>query len=483
MSAVIPRPVPTRESGLDSIVPHARLLSVSQVIRRLFRMAILFLAARMLGVESFGSYAVLLTIVEMVAIISGYGYMDFLTREVAQHPETAWPLGKKVTGLRLAYIVPSIGLALLVLFVLRFPSSLILNAALLAVTLIPRAAGESAQGLLKGLRRFGALAWIESAQGSMVLTTAPVLILQGLGIKGVIVAEIVGAITGTIISVWTVAPGLNRRASDHRNFRELLRSTLAFNIYPFIATVYDRADVVLLSYLAGNFATGIYSLPYRAFATLSVIPYGVMGALLPVFSASKIEHAARETCAGAMKFLFLMALLVVLLALTFASPVVLFFLGQSYAESILTIKILVWASIPAFLNYALNTLLLAAHKEKVFLWTVTICTVFNITANLLLIPRFSFVAAAVVTVLTEILLLFQNFYLIRKFMGAGVFPKDGLKITSVFAAVLAGSWGLQRAVPQLWVGSLTCAVFAIFAVKEGSGLHYFRPVAGQQGTG
>jgi O-antigen/teichoic acid export membrane protein len=445
-------------------------------------MAILFLSARMLGVESFGTYALLLTVVEMIAIISGYGYVDFLTREVAQHPDSAWPLGRKVTGLRLAYIVPSIGVALLVLFALRFPRSLILNVALLALTLLPRALGESAQGLLKGLRCFAPLPWIEFVQGAIVLAAAGLFILQGLGTRGVIGAEILGATVGAIVSVWSIAGRLDFQVSDAQTFGSLLRSTFAFNAYPFITNIYDRVDVVLLSKLAGNVATGIYSLPYRAFATLQIIPYGLMGALLPAFSASKIGHDARETCANAMKFLYLTALLVVLLALTFASPVVLFFLGRSYADSILTIKILVWAGIPAFLNYALNTFLLAAHKEKVFLWTATVCTVFNITVNLLLIPRFSFIAAAVVTVLTEILLLAQNFYLIRKFMGAGVFPKDGLKITAVFAAVLVGSWGLQRGVPKLWASSLACAVFALFAVKESPGLHHFRAFAGQQGT-
>jgi O-antigen/teichoic acid export membrane protein len=445
-------------------------------------MAILFLSARMLGVESFGTYALLLTVVEMIAIISGYGYVDFLTREVAQHPDSAWPLGRKVTGLRLAYIVPSIGVALLVLFALRFPRSLILNVALLALTLLPRALGESAQGLLKGLRRFAPLPWIEFMQGAIVLAAAGLFIMQGLGTRGVIAAEILGATAGAIVSVWSIAGRLDFQGPDARTLGSVLRSTFAFNVYPFITNIYDRVDVVLLSKLAGNVATGIYSLPYRAFATLQIISCGLMGALLPVFSTCKIERDARETCAGAMKFLYLTALLVVLLALTFASPVVLFFLGRSYADSILTIKILVWAGIPAFLNYALNTLLLSAHKEKVFVWTATVCTVFNITANLLLIPRFSFIAAAVVTVLTEILLLAQNFYLIRKFMGAGVFPKGGLKITTVFAAVMVGFWGLQRAVPQLWAGSLACAVFALFVVKEGPGFPYFRAFAGQQGT-
>lgn len=480
MSSAIPATELKVQPALGEVAPHIRDLSVSQVVRRVFRMSILFLAARLLGVEGFGVYVLLLTIVEMVALISGYGYIDFLTREVASRPESAWPLGKGVTQLRLAYIVPSVGLALLGLAVLRFPSSLILSAALLSLTLLPRAAGESAQGLLKGLRRFGPLSWIEFVQGAIVLAAAPAFILKGLGIRGIIAAEILGALGGAVISVWSIAGRVNFRSSDTRSLRALARSTSAFNVYPFIANIYDRVDVVLLSKLAGNFATGIYSLPYRAFATLAIIPYGVMGALLPVFSSSEVDQDARETCSAVMKLLYLSALLIVLATLAFAGPVVLFFLGRSYADSIITVKILVWAGVPAFLNFALNTLLLAAHKEKAFLWTATVCTIFNISANLLLIPRFSFIAAAAVTVATECLLAAQNFYLVWKFMGRMVVPKDGVRITVVFALVLAGFWLLECSVPQLWAGAVACSAFAVFAVTTSPGLRYFRVAGGHE---
>jgi O-antigen/teichoic acid export membrane protein len=294
-----------------------------------------------------------------------------------------------------------------------------------------------------------------------------------MGVRGVIAAEILGASVAAVMAVRSIMRKLSFPGVDAHTLRTLVRSTITFNIYPLIANVYDRADVVLLAKLAGNFAVGIYSLPYRAFAMLLIVPAGAMGALLPVFS-SAAKGDAQELCSRIMRFLFLTALLVVLATLTFAGPAALFFLGQGYAQSIITIKILVWAGIPAFLNYALNILLLSAHKEKVFLWTATACTVFNITANLLLIPRFSFLAAAAVTVATECLLLLQNLYLVRKCLGRLVFPKDGLKISVVFAGVLAGFWLTQQAVPQLWAGSLACAVFAIFAAAALPGLGRLR---------
>jgi O-antigen/teichoic acid export membrane protein len=160
-----------------------------------------------------------------------------------------------------------------------------------------------------------------------------------------------------------------------------------------------------------------------------------------------------------MKFLYVTALLVVLITLTLAKPAVLYILGQSYSGCILTMKILVWAAVPAFLNFALNTLLLAAHKENYFLWTASLCTVFNVSANLLLIPRFSFLAAAVVTVLTELLLFSQNLYLIKKSLGHSVLPKDGAKITLSFVAAVTGFVVLRYWIPEVLAGSLAALAF------------------------
>src|SRR5215472_1316078 len=233
MSAATPTPELV-QPDLRDIAPKARYLSVSQIVRRLFRMAVLFVAARLLGVEAFGVYVVLLTVVEMVAIISGYGYMDFLTREVAKRPGAGWPLAGRMTLLRMFYALPSLGLAMLVLTVLRFPAGMVLNTALLAVTLVPRMIGESAQGIMKGLRRFAPLAWIELIQGVAVLAGAVILVVAGFGIRGVIIAEILGAVVGAIVAAWCVRGGLQFSASGAPDLRALRRSTFAFNIYPFI---------------------------------------------------------------------------------------------------------------------------------------------------------------------------------------------------------------------------------------------------------
>ncbi|HYX68630.1 MAG TPA: polysaccharide biosynthesis C-terminal domain-containing protein [Terriglobales bacterium] len=454
----------------------ARQLVASQVVRRVFRVAILLVAARLLGVTGFGVYALLLTLVEMVAVVSGFGYADYLTREVAKRPGAAWPLFTRVTQVRLLYIVPSVLAALLVLKVLGFSPAMGRSLTLFSLTLLPRAFNESAQGVLKGLRRFGLLPWIEFVQGATGLVGAPLLLMRGLGLNGMLAAEVAAAGAGCVVAVAGAARVVDFHRTEDLPLTAVLRATFAFNVYPVLANVYDRVDVVLLAKLAGSIATGIYSLPYRAYATLSILPSGVMGSLLPVFSASRADQEARQKCAQAMKFLYATALLAVLGTWAFARPAILLVLGESYLASATVLRILVWASIPMFLNGALNTLLLAAHKEKVFLGTASACLVFNVAANLIVIPRFSYHGAAGVTVATEVLLLAQNLYWVRRFFGELVLPAGVIGITAAFAATLGSLFVLQRVLPETWAEATAFGGFAVVlaATWKGAAFHAFK---------
>jgi O-antigen/teichoic acid export membrane protein len=309
------------------------------------------------------------------------------------------------------------------------------------------------------------LLWIELVQGVTVLVGAATLLALNFGLRGVIAAEIAGAFAGAMVAVGSVKGRSQAPTENVPSLWKLVRSTFAFNLYPLIVNVYDRVDVVILSKLAGAFATGIYSMPYRAFSTISIIPYGVMGALYPGLSSSRCDQAAQETSSRAMKFLYLASLLVVLGTIAFARPFVLLALGETYANSVTTVKILVWAGVPAFMSSAFNTMLLASGREKMFLWTSAVCTVFNIGANLLVIPRFSFYGAAWVTVFTELLLFGQNCYLSKRYLGRIVLPKDVATSSIAFLATLAGFVLLKRQAGQLRAGALAFAAFGIFAIS------------------
>jgi O-antigen/teichoic acid export membrane protein len=450
---------PTVRGGASS-------LSGAQIIRRAFRMITFLLAARLLGPATFGIYILLMTVTEMIAVISGAGYVDYLSREVASQPTAAGWLATRLTQTRAIYIFCGAIIAILGLRLLHFPNSLLICAAALCVALLPRAVLESCQGLLRGSMQFSALPAIEIVQGGALLGTAAVLLVSYHSLTAVIVAEIAANVAGMVVAAIFSRRWWRTSLRPGWTIPHFLKQAVAFNLYPFIANVYDRIDVIVIARLAGNVATGLYSLPYRAFATLLILPYGLMGALLPKLSTSGWDAHKERSCCDVMRLLYVLALTVIFGTQILAKPLVHLVLGPSYAPSTVVLQVLVWAAVPMFLNFAMNTVLLATGNEKLFLITASVCSIFNLVANLILIPRFSINAAAAVTVMTELLLFGMNFFFVRRSLGRVPLPQRIGTLTVVSLGLLTAFYVARAHAPELLVAVLALVLFSACVIFD-----------------
>src|SRR6266404_2455338 len=295
------KPVEARPISGSKLLSGATSLSASQAVRGGFRTLFLLLAARVLGPEVFGLYALLLTVMELLAIVSGSGFGNYLTREAAKNPRSAYQLLFRIIQLRLAYVLVLAAIAIPGLSLLRYSPSILVNAALLSLTLLPRAVVDPSQGIMRAMHRFGAVFWIELLQGAVLLGAGALFLFEGRDIRGIIWAELSSVLLGAGIALPIALRLSPDRAIDVSSWRQRIRETFAFNLYPLIANTYDRVDVVLISKLVGNAAVGIYSLPYRAYAALSILPSGIMGTLLPSLAKSAWGQDERNRCQVTMQ--------------------------------------------------------------------------------------------------------------------------------------------------------------------------------------
>src|SRR5208283_5100039 len=86
---------------IEPKISHAVLLTSAQLSRGLVRIFFVFVVARQLGPQQFGVYALLLAMIEILAVASGSGCADYMTREAAKDARVGWGLGSQLIGLRL----------------------------------------------------------------------------------------------------------------------------------------------------------------------------------------------------------------------------------------------------------------------------------------------------------------------------------------------------------------------------------------------
>lgn len=452
--------------GIQPRASHAVLLTSAQLTRGLLRVLFVLAAARVLGPVRFGVYALLLAMIEMLATASGSGYSDYLTRETAKDERVGWGLGEQLVWLRLAYIIPFTGIGVGVLWLLGYPRLVLAGTALLSLTLIPRSLSEAVQGVLRGIGRYVEFLVVELVFGLTLATGAVLLLARGGGLRVVIATEVAAAMAAGIVGLvfaakYRTTQRLWLKAS------QLVKTSGVFNIYSFVVNLYDRLDILFLSRLAGDYSTGVYAVAYRPIAAIQILPFGVLYSLLPTLSRGHGRQLDRERLDRAMGFLLSVAFVAVLATMVFAGPAVRLLLGERYAESAIAVKILIWAVILRYANFALNVRLLASGHERVFVATSLVCLAVNVVGNLVFIPMYSWRAAAVVTVVTELALLGQNVYWIRRTVGTIPRPFGWVRISLVFVLLMAGLFAGGRIVSPLWIGVVCLLCFLTYLYRAG----------------
>ncbi|MES4792645.1 MAG: flippase, partial [Chloroflexota bacterium] len=84
-----------------------------------------------------------------------------------------------------------------------------------------------------------------------------------------------------------------------------------------------------------------------------------------------------------------------------------------YLPAVPVLQIVIWAVPLMFASEFLGYMVVVQGKESRVARAVLLSTSLNVALNILLIPRFGFIAAAIMTVLTEAVLVGQYLWFLR----------------------------------------------------------------------
>ena len=201
---------------------------------------------------------------------------------------------------------------------------------------------------------------------------------------------------------------------DLHVWKYLFKEMLPIALSGVMLIFYYRIDVVMLSAMKGDTPTGLYTAAYTLTEPLSIIPYAFMASLFPIMAISfkNSQEKLIKIYKQSFKYLLIIAVPVAIGATIIADKIIQLIYGSSFSGSASALQILIWSVMFVFLNYVLSYLLLSTNNQKLNAISVIICTIINIIMNYMLIPMFSYVGAAVATVVASALLSTINFYFV-----------------------------------------------------------------------
>jgi len=192
---------------------------------------------------------------------------------------------------------------------------------------------------------------------------------------------------------------------DFKIIKKLFYQSAPLGIILVSYTLYSKVDTLILKFVWGSASVGVYGLSYKIYENLVLPAAFLMNAVLPII-AEQFKLVKLDKLFFLLQRMFdlliLGALALIILFYCLAPTLVKIFTGGQ-GDEVLLFRILLLALPFAYLNHLTGYTNIVLSQQKKSLVIALVALVFNFGANLLLIPLFAGRGAAVITVLTQVL--------------------------------------------------------------------------------
>lgn len=289
---------------------------------------------------------------------------------------------------------------------------------------------------------------------------------------------VLGAASTAAYNLWGLGSALRRVSLRFRDIRPLshLRPLALLGAVGLLTNAYVYLDGVLLGFLAGEHALGLYSAAIRVTRTSYIVVFALTMAILPRITAY-LESGRREDYAAlgqkSIRTVFFLCFPLYGILTALAPRIVGILAGPEFLSAGTTLRYTMpLLPLAGFTNWLGLQILFPRGDERALLFSSAAGVAVNLALNLILIPRFAENGAAWSAVATEgcaglVLLAFARkrpsefrywdahatFYLVLGLLAGGVAWAVSSRVAGNAAAALAGGLaGTAFYFGALWLG-------------------------------
>jgi O-antigen/teichoic acid export membrane protein len=403
---------------------------------------------RYLGPRDYGRLTLALMYMQLFAVLADVGIYTTVVREISRDPSrTAQLVGNALT-LRLLLSIAMIALGAGVSLLLPYERDVRLAILLAGGPLLFGMLTSSLVTVLQSRLRMGRAVVGEVVGRACALGLTVLVAVLDLGFFAVLGAAAGGALANLFIT-WLLTRGLVslRWRAEPAVWRPLLAASVPLGLALAINEIYFRADAVIISLSQPYEQVGLYTLAVRILEFALALGAIFLTTVFPLLSEAVAhdEPRARRVIQVSTDALVIAAAPLVAGGLVLSPQLVELAAGTDFADAADPLRILLVAGALSWVNGVFGFALVAKRRQAAALWLNLTALTFNVVLNLLLVPRYGIVVAAVVTVGSELVILAGSYPLMRRHFR--FFPSPGTLLPSLAAAAAMGGvlWALRDA--------------------------------------
>lgn len=404
--------------------------------------------ARYLGQEGFGSYALILAFLSIFNILADLGLYSLMIREISRPGADEKKVASNIFTLRIVVLLIFLSLAFITVWFFPYSLQVKLGVAIGAASFLFLSASQVLMGIFQKYLRTDKAALAEVIGRAVQLAVVVYFINLDLGLFSILVALILSAGSIFILNLLFARRHVPLTlAFDFPYWRKLLKTAFPIAVSIVLTLIYFKIDSVFLSLGFINRSSfnpvadvGIYNIAYKVLEGAIFFPAMFVGLIMPLLSkfAFSNRNQFKKIFQKTLDILVVFIVPIVIGLLLLALPIVVLIGGKEFAVSAPVLQILSLAIGLIFLGNLFGYSIIALDKQKTGAWIYFAGMVFNVIANLIFIPKYSFMGAAATTVFTELLVTVLMLILIWKTIS--YFPSFKITFKALLAGLVMGSF-------------------------------------------
>lgn len=421
--------------------------------------------ARYLGVERYGIFGFAVSLTGILCILFDLGIGIHSVRHIATDYDSAPKYLGNAIPLKGLFSIFGFIVILIVLIVMKCDELTITVTLLITIEQIIKKFVELMTATFQAFEKGEFQGISNTLLNILTFIFILIVIYTDLGLYGIAIAYIIANIITLIYCYHILTKHLTKPHYElDKEFCKMITiAALPFAASVILSSIYYSIDMVMLTNMVGSYATGIYNATYKLIGVLTLF-YGIYSAVIfPVMSKffKNDESMLLTLYEKSIKYLMLAIIPIAVATMHYSTDIIQLIYGHQYDASSSVLSILIWTVCLLFISGAGNTLLNASYKEVTVTKIYAIAAVFNVALNFILIPYLSYDGAAITTVLSDVLIVVVQSYVIYK-LGY----KPNKKLYYDLGKIIAGSLILGIALYYLnlniWV-ALPVGIIIYFA--------------------
>jgi len=184
---------------------------------------------------------------------------------------------------------------------------------------------------------------------------------------------------------------------DFRLWKNIFKESWPLGLTAVFIFFYHRIDQIILFGMKGPREVGLYSAAVRLAEYFTIVPIALMISALPLMSKyyKLSKNDFERVYQLSYKYLLIFIVPVASYFSIFSSNIISSIYGKGFSSSGPALHILIWAEVFVFMGVVNNAILIATNKQILDPFFTGMSAIINIVLNLILIPKYGFMGAAV----------------------------------------------------------------------------------------